>query len=104
MHDDDAILVHNNKIVGGNNNNNDNNRRESPAREPARICGEPVRTTEPAPTRKKLPGFFAKGQQLGFFRAPSWASVSYTYVLWRDLRACQILFLPTLFYFILFYF
>jgi hypothetical protein len=59
-----AILVHNNnKIVGGtnNNNNNDNNRRESPAREPARICGEPVRTTEPAPTRKKLPGFFAKG-------------------------------------------
>jgi hypothetical protein len=62
MHDDDAILVHNNnkKIVGSNNNNKDN-RRESPAREPARICAESVRTTEPAPTRKKLPGYFGKG-------------------------------------------
>ncbi len=65
MHDDDAIFVHNdttnnnnnNKIVGSSNNDN---RGGSLARASAnlrRIRGN----NQPAPTRKKLPGFFEKG-------------------------------------------
>jgi len=49
--------------------------------------------------KKEVARLLRKRQQLRFFRAPSWASVSYTYVLWRDLRACQFYFCPIYFIF-----
>jgi len=108
MHDDDAILVHNNtnnnnnnnKIVG--NNNKNDNRRESPAREPARICGEPVRTTKPAPTKKKLPGFFAKSNNSGSSARLPWLAYRTRTYFGGTFVPVNFISAQFLFYFILF--